>query len=255
MSIKPVVIVTGASRGLGAAVARCLGEHGAAVVLAARTMAALEAVAAEVEAVEGSALAMGVDVTDPAACDRLVAAALKKFGAIDGVVNNAGVVHPLALTASADLKRWRRCMAVNLFGPLYMIQAALPALRRSHGRVVNVSSGAATIPLAGAGAYCASKAALNHLTSVLAAEEPSVTAVAVRPGVVDTAMQADLRNQVAGGMPPDQVDYYRRLRTENQLEPPHVPGRVVAWLVLNAPSAWSGRFMSYDDPEIPIANR
>jgi NAD(P)-dependent dehydrogenase (short-subunit alcohol dehydrogenase family) len=235
---------------LGAAVAGCLGAQGAALVLAARTAAALQKVSRDAEAAGGSVRAVSADVADPAACETVVAAALQEFGRIDGLVNNAGVVQPLALTAEADPDVWRRCVAVNLFGPFYMVRAALGALRRSRGRVINVSSGAAATPLAGAGAYCASKAALNHFTRVLAAEEPGVTAVAVRPGVVDTPMQSELRNQGKDGMPPDLVDYYHRLKAENRLEPPAVPGEAIARLVLTAPAAWSGRFIDYDDPEI-----
>ena len=76
----------------------------------------------------------------------------------------------------------------------------------------------------------------------------------VRPGVTDTAMQAELRGQADGGMPAEQVVYYRRLKSESRLEPPEVPGRAIAWLALSAPLAWSGRFISYDDPEIPASS-
>ena len=254
MTDQPVVIVTGASGGLGAAVGRCLGEQGAAVVLVARTEGALTRIAGDIEAAGGRSLAVGGDVSHWGACAGVVETAMRRFGRIDALVNNAGVVQPLATTAGADPALWRRCLEVNLLGPFHMIRAALDALRLRNGRVVNVSSGAATLPLAGAGAYCATKAALNHFTRVLAAEEPEVTAVAVRPGVVDTSMQAELRNQAVGGMPDDMVAYYRRLKAENRLERPEVPGRAIAWLALNAPLGWSGRFIDYDDPEIPTSS-
>ena len=251
MRVHHVVIVSGASRGLGAAVAGCLAESGADLVLVAKTEAALAEITAKIEATGRQPLALGADVSDWGACKRVADTALERFGRIDALVNNAGVVQPLAMTATADPESWQRCVAVNLLGPFHMIRAALDSLRQARGRVVNVSSGAATIALAGAGAYCATKAALNHFSSVLAAEEPEVTTVAVRPGVVDTDMQTELREQPAGGMPAGQVDYYRRLKTERQLEPPEVPGRAIAWLALNAPPEWSGQFISYDNPQIP----
>lgn len=251
MTDPPVVIVTGASRGLGAAIARSLAAQGANVVRVARTERALSAAAAEIESGAGRCLAAAADVTDWAACQAVVEMTLDGFGRIDALVNNAGVVRPLAATATADPAEWRRCIETNLLGPFYMTRAALAALRQTRGRIINVSSGAATLPLAGAAAYCASKAALNHFTAVLAAEEPQVTALAVRPGVVDTDMQAELRNQKESGMPADQVAYYQGLKSEGRLEPPDVPGRAIAWLALQAPRGWSGRFVSYDDRQIP----
>jgi len=113
-----------------------------------------------------------------------------------------------------------------------------------------VSSGAANIAIEGAGAYCVAKAALTHFTRILAAEEPLVTSMAVRPGVVDTQMQAMLRLEGPNVMPPEQAAYYQNLQRHGDLEPPEIPGRAVAWLARHAPRAWSGRFLDYDDPGI-----
>jgi NAD(P)-dependent dehydrogenase (short-subunit alcohol dehydrogenase family) len=135
------------------------------------------------------------------------------------------------------------------------MHAALAYLRNTGGRIVNVSSGAAQHPIAAASAYCAAKAALNQLTHVLAVEEPQITTIAVRPGVVDTAMQALLRDEGPRVMPPDQAEYYQMLRLEGRLEPPSVPARSIAWLALAAPKAWSGTFINYDDPPIISASR
>ncbi|MCP4625898.1 MAG: SDR family NAD(P)-dependent oxidoreductase [bacterium] len=99
-------------------------------------------------------------------------------------------------------------------------------------------------------AYCTGKAALNHFTRVLAAEEKGVTALTVRPGVVDTAMQAVLRNEKDNAMPGQQIAYYRQLKDHGQLEPPEIPARSIAWLALYAPSHFSGKFFDYDDPRI-----
>ena len=104
--------------------------------------------------------------------------------------------------------------------------------------------------LATVSAYCTGKAALNHLTRVLAAEEPAVTALTVRPGVVDTDMQAILRNEADNAMPVEQIAYYRQLKERGELEPPQIPARAIAWLALHAPREFSGRFLDYDDPRI-----
>ena len=131
-----------------------------------------------------------------------------------------------------------------------MIQAAISSLRRQSGRIVNVSSGAANRVLENVSAYCAAKAALNHFTRVLAEEEPELTAVTVRPGVVDTDMQATIRKEGLNAMPDQQLAYYRQLKTLGELEPAEIPGRSIAWLALHAPTEFSGQFFDYDDPRI-----
>ncbi|MGD9237614.1 MAG: SDR family NAD(P)-dependent oxidoreductase, partial [Desulfobacterales bacterium] len=179
-----------------------------------------------------------------------VARTLERFGRLDAVVNNAGMVEPLAPVSGSDVDRWQYNIGVNLLGPFYLIRAAIAELRRQSGRIVNVSSGAATTPIENASAYCAAKAALNHFSRVLAAEEPRVTVVAVRPGVVDTQMQDTIRQKGAGVMSAEQLAYYQNLKVRGQLEKPEVPGRAIAWLALQAPVEFSGQFLNYDDPPI-----
>jgi NAD(P)-dependent dehydrogenase (short-subunit alcohol dehydrogenase family) len=113
-----------------------------------------------------------------------------------------------------------------------------------------VSSGAANLALESISAYCTAKAALNHFTRVLAVEEPELTALAVRPGVVDTDMQTFIRQEGPRAMPPDQADYYRQLKDRGELEPAAIPARSIAWLALYAPREFSGRFLDYDDDRI-----
>ena len=135
-------------------------------------------------------------------------------------------------------------------GPFYLIHATISELRSTKGRIVNVSSGAASRPLKNASAYCAAKAALTHFTRVLAAEEPEVTSLTTRPGVVDTDMQTYIREQGPKAMSSDQVAYYNDLKERGDLEPPEIPGRSIAWLALHAPPHFSGQFLDYDDPRI-----
>jgi len=246
----PVVIVTGASRGLGAAIARWLAKAGAAVALVARSEEKLREVAADVDRLGGTAHAFKADVSDPIACRSAVETTLDHFGRIDSLVNNAGVVQPLAPIADTRPEEWRHNIEVNLFAPFYLVRAAISELRRHNGRIVNISSGAATMALETVSAYCTGKAALNHFTRVLAAEEAAVTALTVRPGVVDTDMQAVLRNEADNAMPVEQIAYYRQLKERGELESPHIPARAIAWLALYAPREFSGRFLDYDDPQI-----
>lgn len=248
--INRAVIITGASRGLGAAVARWLATAGSSVTLIARSREKLEGIATEISRLGGRPLIYPADVSDFNSCRRAVDSTLKHFGRIDALVNNAGIVQPLARVADADPDEWRRNIEVNLLAPFYLARAALSDLRRRNGRIVNVSSGAANLALETVGAYCTAKAALNHFTRVLAAEEKNVTALAMRPGVVDTDMQAVLRNDKDNVMPSDQIAYYRQLKDQGELEPPEVPARAIAWLALHAPPEFSGQFLDYDDPRI-----
>ena len=250
MDHKPIVIVTGASRGVGAAVARWLGANEAQLTLVARTEYALEKTASAVRDRGGTPLVIAADVSDPSACRDIVEKTIVKFEGLTGLVNNAGILPPLETVALSRAEDWHYNTAVNLLGPVYLSMAAIPTLRRSQGRIINVSSGAAHHVIAAASAYCAAKAGLNQFTRVLAAEEPELTAIAVRPGVVDTRMQVMLRDLGPKKMPSEQADYYLGLKTDGRLEPAEVPARSIAWMVLHAPHEWSGHFMSYDEPQI-----
>ena len=247
MADHPVIIVTGASQGLGAAIATCLGQVKANVVLVARTSNLLEQTADAVKEQGGTPLILPADVAHANECSMVVGKTMKQFGRIDALVNNAGVFKPLAATADSDPDQWRYNIEVNLLGPYHMARAAIGPLRQGSGRIVNVSSGAAVHTIGKAGAYCAAKAGLNHFTRVLADEEPSLTVIAIRPGVVDTAMQAYIRAHGLGVMETDQIAYYLNLKDENLLEPPDVPARMIAWLALKAPGSISGDFIDYDD--------
>jgi NAD(P)-dependent dehydrogenase (short-subunit alcohol dehydrogenase family) len=245
-----VVLITGASRGLGAAIARILAEMNTAVVLNARSSDPLHELMAEIEANGGTALALPGDVGQLDTCRWLVAETIETFGRLDAVVHNAAVIDPIAPIAEADPQAWQTAVTVNLLGPVWLTQAALPHLRRQQGRVISVSSGAAEYGIAGWGAYCATKGALNQFNRVLAEEEEGITAVAVRPGVVDTVMQDEIRDKGATGMPAAAHNRFVQMHEQGNLLPPEKPGRAIALLALRAPRKWNGRFLSWDDPEI-----
>jgi NAD(P)-dependent dehydrogenase (short-subunit alcohol dehydrogenase family) len=244
------IIVTGSSRGLGAATAELLAELGAFVVLNARSAAALQAQTDRIRDAGGRAAVVAGDVSRQETCDQLVATAIEETGRLDAVINNAGILGPIGMIAQTDPAAWERNLAINLVAPFRLAQGALPHLRQSQGRIINVSSGAAVHPVPAWGAYCVAKAGLNQLTRELAAEEPGVTSVAVRPGVVDTAMQARIREQGKGAMPADDYARFVRYHEEGDLLPPEVPGRALAVLALYAPADWSGEFLSWDDGEV-----
>lgn len=250
MSDPQTIIVTGASRGLGAATARILAQMGARVVVTARSAVPLDALTEEIRAAGGSAFAVAGDITAPNTSQRIVAAAMEQFGCVDAVVNNAGMLIPLARLENADSEAWLRNLNVNIIGPLLLTREALPHLREAKGRVINVSSGAAVKAITGWGAYCVSKAALNHFNLMLAHEEPAITAIALRPGMIDTTMQGTLREKGASQMDDDTHARFVRYYEEGELNPPELPGRAAALLALHAPHAWSGEFITWDEARV-----
>ncbi len=249
---QPTILITGASRGLGAATARAVAQLGAHVVISARSAAELEAVAAAIVQAGDQATAVVGDVGKPDDCERMVAAALAATGRLDALINNAGVIHPIAPIAAAEATDWEALMRVNLLGPVQLTRLALPHLRASRGRVIHVSSGAAVTPIAGWGAYCASKAALNHFSRVLAIEEPEIISLTFRPGVVDTAMQAVIRVEGRKGMPEGEHGRFVSMHHEGRLLPPELPARALAALALFAPREWSGDFVQWDDARVQV---
>ncbi len=186
-----VVAVTGSSSGIGAATARAFAAGGAAVLVnSARSVADGQAVAASLP----DALYVQGDIVEPEVPERLVSAALERWGRLDTLVNNAGttVVIPHHDVQAASVDVWRRIFEVNVFGTWAMTVAALPALRDAQGSVVNVSSVAGVRPTGSSVPYAASKAALNHMTALLAkVVGPEVRVNAVAPGLVDTPWTAD----------------------------------------------------------------
>jgi NAD(P)-dependent dehydrogenase (short-subunit alcohol dehydrogenase family) len=194
---RPVAIVTGASRGLGAALARRLAEDGWRLVLDARDGDALEASLASWPARSPGEAADVVlvagDVTDPDHRRRLVEEA-ERLGGIDALVNNASALGPSPQPNLADYPadELRRVYDVNVVAPLALAAAAVPALRRARGRIVNVTSDAGVEPYEGWGGYGSSKAALEHASRILAAEEDAAGS-GVRVYVVDPG---DMRTQM-----------------------------------------------------------
>ena len=181
----PLALVTGASRGLGLAVATALAGRGWALILDARNDRDLARAAGSL----GAALVPG-DVTDPMHRAELVAA-VAAHGRLDLLVNNASHLGPgLVRLGDYPLDQLRRVFEVDVLAPLALTQALLPALRDG-GVVIDVSSDAAVMAYEGWGGYGAAKAALDHLSAVLAVEEPTVSVYAVDPGDMRTAMHQE----------------------------------------------------------------
>ena len=181
-----VIVITGASSGLGEAAARHLSHQGASVALGARRAGRIEALAAELTAVGGQALAVTTDVTHSEQVKRLVDTAVERYGRIDVLINNAGLM-PHSPLERLKLDDWNRMIDVNVKGVLYGIAAALPhMIRRKSGHIVNVASVAGHVVRPGSAVYSATKTAVRVISEGLRQEgKPhNIRTTVISPGAI-----------------------------------------------------------------------
>jgi NADP-dependent 3-hydroxy acid dehydrogenase YdfG len=232
------VIITGASRGIGAATAEAMAAAGARLMLLARDGAAVEALAGRL----GDARAMACDVADFGQVAAAVAATRAAFGRVDELVNNAGVIDPIGPLATSDPESWGRATDTNFKGVYNGMRAALPVmLAQGAGTVLTVGSGAAHNPLEGWSQYCASKAAAFMLTRCLHLEARGrgIRAISLSPGTVATDMQRRIR--ASGINAVSQMDFAAHI-------PPEMPARALVWLATDAAAEFAGEEVSLRDP-------
>lgn len=236
-----VVVITGASRGIGAAAAQAFSAAGARTALLARSAAEIRDLA---DRIGEGAMALPCDVANWASVQAAMDAVLARFGRIDVLVNNAGVIEPIARLADADPVAWAKAQDINLKGVFHGMKAALPAMRaQGGGTIVTVSSGAALRPLEGWSAYCASKAGALMLTQALHLEESAngIRSLGLSPGTVATEMQMKIRD--SGLNPVSQIAWEDHI-------PPEWPARALVWMCGAAADPWLGRDISLRDEDI-----
>ena len=207
------IIITGASQGLGAAIASACLAEGAHVAICARDGAMLEATRASLvaKAAPGQRIvAVQADIGKKADVQRFFEATLAEIPQIHGLVNNAGVHGPKGLLEDVDANEWWNALEINLLGPVLTCQKALPLFRKQgYGKIVNLSGGGATAPFPRISAYAASKAAVVRLTETLAAETKgaAIDVNAVAPGALNTRLLHDVLDSGPDAVGPD---HYQR---------------------------------------------
>lgn len=234
-----VVLVTGASRGIGAATARAFAKAGAIVGVMARDADAIGALAHEIDGI-----ALTGDVARAADMHGAVAMLHRRAGRLDVLINNAGLIGPIARLADADPDDWGHAIDVNLKGVFHGIRAALPVMRtQGGGTILTVGSGAAHAPQQGWSAYCASKAGALMLTRSLhlEARTDGIRAISLSPGTVATDMQAVIRD--SGINPVSQLDWSVHV-------PPEWPARTLVWMCGPEADDHLGGEVSLRDDEI-----
>ena len=240
---KKTALITGASRGIGEATARYFASQGAHVVLLARSKDDVERIAAEIVQAGGSALGLGCDVAWFHDVQSAVDIAQEQFGSIDVLINNAGLIDPIARITDSDPEEWGLMVDVNLKGVYHGYRAVLPVMQKQgSGTVINISSGAANGALEGWSHYCATKAAVLALTRCGHKEmaEHGVRIMGLSPGTVATEMQVQIKES---GINP-----------VSQLHPDvHIPAQWVAkglaYLCGPGGDAWLGQDFSLKTEE------
>ncbi|SFL27835.1 SDR family oxidoreductase [Shimia haliotis] len=235
------VMITGASRGIGESAAREFAAAGANVVLTARGAAAIEAIAADIG---DAALAVTCDVADYAQVEAAVNAAVKAFGGVDILINNAGVVEPISHIDQSIPADWGQVIDINLKGVYHGMRAVMPLMEKAGGgSILTISSGAAHGPVEAWSHYCASKAAANMLTRCVHKEagEKGIRAIGLSPGTVATQMQREIK---ASGINP-----VSKLEWSDHI-PPEWPAKCLLWMCSSEADDWLGDEISLRDEDI-----
>ena len=235
------VVITGASRGIGAEAAVVFAAAGANVVLIARTSDAIENLAAEIGE---QALALTCDVASYASIEGGIAKAKETVGSVDILINNAGVIEPIAHLASADPDEWGTVIDINLKGVFNGMRAVLPMMIASGGgSIFTISSGAAHGPVEAWSHYCASKAAVKMLTECVHKENGAdgIRAIGLSPGTVATQMQAEIK--ASGINPVSQLDWDVHI-------PADWPARALLWMCGSDADQYCGQELSLRDEDL-----
>ena len=242
-------IITGASQGLGLEIARHFVREGAGVALCARDAPRLEPAARELRALATAGqkiVALSCDVSDPAAVDKFVAAALAALGSVQVLVNNAGIYGPKGPTESVDFDEWKRALEINLYGVLLPCRALIPHFKaQGRGKIINLSGGGATAPLPNISAYAASKAAVVRLTETLAEELRAnhIDVNAVAPGALNTRLLDEVLE--AGPKNVGDTFYQRALKQKETGGAPLALGAsLCVWLASTVSDGITGKLLS-----------
>ncbi len=237
-------IITGASRGIGEATAYELAAKGAQVFLTARSREAIEAIAAKINESGGKAAFLASDMSRNLGVETVVRRCMETFGSLDILVQNAGVIDPIARITNSDPAQWAKTIETNLNAVYYGLHAALPIMeKQGAGLIINISSGAAHQPLEGWSHYCAAKAGAAMLTrqAHLETEGSNICVVGLSPGTVATDMQVKIK--ASGINPVSKMDPSVHI-------PATWPARAIAWLAEGAAADYCGEEIALKDEGI-----
>jgi len=237
-------LITGASAGIGEATARHFASQGIKVALAARSSDKLERVVSQIREAGGEAIAVPLDVANHAACANAVEKTVSAFGSLQILINNAGVIDPIAHLSDSDPESWGYAIDVNVKGVYHMMRAASTIMKDAgKGIIINISSGAATSALEGWSHYCASKAAALMLTRMGHKElaQYGIRTLGLSPGTVATNMQKEIK--ASGINPVSQLEWETHI-------PADWVARALAWMTTDEAKEFDGGDVSLRDGKI-----
>jgi len=248
-----VAIITGGGRGIGRGIALRFAQEGAAVLVAARSEGEVRGVAAEIEKAGGRASAVSADVGTESGCEQIVQAAHDKFGAVDILVNAAGIYGPVKPVEQISASEWDAVMAANLRGPFLLSRLVFPEMyQRGSGSILNITSAAGKVPFSLNSPYASSKAGLSGLTRTLAAEaaRKGVRVNALSPGPVpETRMSQELGRELAEYFHGDPNQMFKQFLEGILQGRPQTAGEIAAaavFLVSDEASAITGQTLNVD---------
>jgi len=247
---KATVLITGASRGLGRTVAQTFSEHGSRLALMSRTQEELQQAAQELDPAGDSCLICPGDVTKQDDLTGFVQAAIARFGSIDVLINNAAIIGPPQFLGSKDQTDWSKTVDIDLKAPAELCRAALPQMQaQKDGIVINISSGLARMAFPRFNAYCVAKAGLEQMTRCLSEEysNSGISFYAVDPGLMDTAMQSEIRSFPEDEISPELKRQFQQMKEEGHLRSPHKTAELIIALAQHRPQAINGRTASIKD--------
>ena len=235
------VLITGASRGIGAATARAFADAGANVALVARSTTEIAELAGEIG---DKAIAIPCDVSRYGEVRGAVDKTVETFGSLDVLVNNAGVVAPMGPLQDLDPEEWGKTIDINLKGVLHGIHAVMPGMiAKGGGTIINISSGAAHGPVDGWSAYCSSKAGAFMLTRVAdkEARDKGLRVLGLSPGTVATEMQREIK--ASGVSPVSKLEWSDHI-------PAEWPAKAILWMCTSEADEYLGNDVSLRDEDV-----
>jgi len=227
-------VITGGSRGIGAALAQALASKNQAVLIIGRDETALQSIAA----VSPYINILCANVASSTGRDAIISY-LEATPNIQGLIHNAGSIEPIQPMRNLDEKDWQALMSLNLDAPFFLTQKLYDKLLG--GRVLHISSAAAHFPVTGWAPYCVSKAGLSMLTRCWQSECPEIASASVMPGIVDTTMQAVIRE--SENLEPEKQHFFQDLKNKNRLVSSETVAAFLSWLLLDIDKA---RYVSHE---------
>jgi NAD(P)-dependent dehydrogenase (short-subunit alcohol dehydrogenase family) len=238
-----VAIITGSGRGLGRASALAMAREGASMVILSRTRPELKKTESDIRSAGGEVLAIRTDVSKPGDITAVVRKAFKRFGKIDILMNNAGIVGPVKPLHTVKIKEWDLTMDIDLRAAFLFSRAVAPSMiEQRQGKIINVTSGLGRTVMPRSGVYFIAKAGLDHLTRVLAVEleEYNIQVNGLDPGVMDTRMQEEVREPGPEAWGEETYRDFVMMKESGRLKPPERVARLAVFLASDESNVITG---------------